>query len=130
LEGFETAVARQAIKAVQFQMLGKRGQPDEAFESGFAHLCDILEFHVVCDESENLLRIVIGKMQAMADSRGHLHTDFRMAIETDAVPGGGCRAKRGWLANVVEEHAPGECRGDSGGQAREHQAGMNPDVTL
>ncbi len=66
----------------------------------------------------------------MADSRGHLHADFRMAIETDAVPGGGRRAKRGGFADIVQEYAPGECRGDSGGQAREHQAGMNPDVAL
>src|SRR5271157_2422576 len=123
-------MAGQAIEAMKFKMLGKSGQADEALESGLAHLSDILEFHVVREESQNLCRVVIGEAQAEADRGGHFHADFDVAIKADTITSDGGRAKRGGLANVVEENTPSQRGGNPGGEAIEHQTGMNPNVAL
>ena len=55
-----------------------------------------------------------------------------MAIEADAVVGFGgvWRLKGGGLADVVEEHAPGERGGGGGGQVIEEHEGVDPNVAL
>jgi len=123
-------MAGQAIEAVQLEVLGKCGQANEALESGFAHLGDILEFHVIGDEGQDLRGVVIGETQPLANHGGHFHAHLDVAIEADAVSRGGGRAKCGRLADVVKENTPGQRGRGSGGEVREHQAGVNPNVAL
>lgn len=82
---FEAAMTGRAIEAVQLHMFRKRGQADEAFEGGFPHLSDILEFHVICNEGQNLRRVFIGKAQALADCGGHFHANLDVSIEAYAI---------------------------------------------
>jgi len=130
LVGFQVAMAGAAIEAVKFKMLVKSGQADEALESGFAHLGDVLEFHVICNEGENLRSVVIREAQALANCGSHFHAHFDVAIEANAVSGEGRRAKCGRFADVMKEDAPGERRGNTGGEFSKHEAGMNPNVAL
>ena len=92
-------------------MLVEVREAKEALEGGFAHVECVGEAHVVFDESDDLLRLFVGKVEASKDDFCDSDTDFDVAIEADAVIRvGRIRwAVGGGLADVVKERSPGEC---------------------
>src|SRR5579864_3553056 len=98
-------MAALAIQAMQFQMLVKAWQAEEALERGIFHAQDVAKAHVVGDEREHLAGIVIGEAEAAADFGGHLGADFGMAVKADTV---WRNAKRWRLANIMQQGAQGK----------------------
>ena len=107
--GVEFAVAGLAIEAVKFEVLLEPGEADKAFEGGLAHLGDVFELHVIGDEGLDLFGVVVGEAQTAAEVIGHADADVDMAVEANAVASFGGRAKGGGLADIVQQHTPGEC---------------------
>src|SRR5579864_588446 len=120
-------MAALAVQAMQFQMLVKAGQAEEALERGIFHALDVAKAHVVGDEREHLAGIVIGEAEAAADFGGHLSADFSMAVKADAV---WRNAKRGLLTNVMQQGAQGQSFGTAGGQAIQKHERVDPDVAF
>ena len=59
LVGFQVAVAREAVKPVQCQVLLKTREPHKFLERCGAHLLDGPELHVIVHQGKNLLGIFI-----------------------------------------------------------------------
>src|SRR6266849_8807926 len=57
--GLQSTVAGKAVETVQFKVLVEARKPDKSFQRGCAHLCDILEAHVICDEGGNLFCLLV-----------------------------------------------------------------------
>ena len=83
----------------------KAGRRRNLLQRGLLHALHIFKAHVIVDQRQNLIGLVVGEAQAAADFGGHLHSDFYMAIEADAVGGD---AEGGRLAYVVQQRSPGE----------------------
>ncbi len=126
----EPSVARLAIEAVKFKVLIEKGQADEPLECGWAHLSDVFELHMVCHEGFDLGGLVVGKTEAAADVLGHADANFDVVVEADPVTSFGGGTERGWLANIMKENTPGECRRNTSGEAFQHEASMNPDIAF
>ena len=67
--------------------------------------CDVGKPHVIVDQRQNLIGLVVGEAQAAADFGGHLYADFHVAIEADAV---GRDAEGRRLAYIVQQRSPGQ----------------------
>src|SRR5580704_2491216 len=102
----KVAVAGLAIEAVQFEMLGEVRHADKSLEGGFTHALGVGEAHVVIDQGENLLGVVVGETQTTEDFAGHFDANVNMSVEADAI---GSDAKSRRLANIVQQRTPGEC---------------------
>src|SRR5260370_17459833 len=68
--------------------------------------------------------------QAAADILSDAPTYLDVSVEPDPPVGARWGRKRGRLPHIMEKNAPGQCRRAPGGQPLEHEAGVNPDVTL
>ncbi len=101
----------QAVHAMQGQVFFKAGQAEETLERGSLHARGVGEAHVILDEGENLPRILVGESEAAENFGAHGDADLDVAVEANAVRGD---AEGGWLADVVEQRAPGEGRGAAG----------------
>src|SRR5208282_5450471 len=100
----EIAVAGQTVEAMQFQMLVEGALAKKFFQRGLLHAVHIGEPHVIVDQRQDLIGVVVGETQTSADFGGHFYSYFYVAIEADAVG----RYAEGWgLAYVVEERSPG-----------------------
>ena len=85
---------------------------------------------MIIHERKDLLGILVGEAQSLANGFGHAHADFHVIVETNTVP----RLPRGlecrWLADVVEQNAPGQCWRCVCRQPSQHHARMNPHVSF
>ena len=70
-------MAREAIEAVQFEMLLEMIEADEALQGGELHLGDIFEAQVIGNEGGDLRGVVIRKAQAAADFFRHFARRLR-----------------------------------------------------
>ena len=111
-------------------MFVELGEADEALEGGLAHLGNVLELHVIGDESFDLVGVVVGKAETTAEIVGHADANFDMAVEADTVSGFRSGAEGGRLADVMKQDAPGKCGRNSRRKIFEHEEGVDPDVTL
>ena len=102
LVGIQVSVAGETIEPVQRQMFGKARLPNKLLQRRGAHPFDGSELHMVVYQRKNLLGVLVGKAQPLADGLGHTHADFDVVVEANAVAGlrGGLKCR--WLANVVE----------------------------
>src|SRR5437868_14649300 len=98
-------MAALAIQSMQFQMLLKAGQAEEALERGIFHALDVAKAHVIGDQGEHLVSIVIGEAEAAADFRSHLGADLSVLVKADAVRS---NAKRGRLAHIMQQRTQGK----------------------
>jgi hypothetical protein len=103
--GIELSVAGEAVDAVEFEVLVEGGQTEEFFQSGLVHALYLSETHVMVDEGENLIGVVVREAETAEDLGGHFYSDIDVAVETDAV---GRDAEGGRLADVVEKRSPGQ----------------------
>src|SRR5262249_15339284 len=88
-------------------MLIESRQPDELLEGRWAHALHITKAHVIADERQNLLGVIIRKTQTLTDRLGHSDSDFDVTIEPDSIRG----PTEGWrLAHIMEERSPGKRR--------------------
>ena len=92
---------------MQFQVLIKAGQSQELLQRGLIHPLHVGETHVIVDQRQNLVGVIVGKAQASADFRSHLNAHFHVAVKTDSIRGD---AERRRLADIVEQGAPGQSR--------------------
>ena len=120
-------MAALAVQAMQFQMLVKAGQAEEALERGIFHAHDVAKAHVVGDEREHLVSIVIGEAEAAADFGGHLGADFSVAVKANAV---WRNAKRRRLTYIMQQRAQGQGFGAAGGQVFQQHERVDPDIAL
>src|SRR5215472_18203296 len=90
----ETAMAREAVEAMQFQVLLEARQSGKALKSRIAHLRHVLEAHVVRHQRDDLLGVVVRETKTAANFLGHAHADLHMLIEANAVIRAGSGAKR------------------------------------
>ena len=85
---------------------------------------------MICDEGEDLFRFIVRHLQAAANFFAHANANFDVAIEADTVAGFRGGAERGRFADIVQEHAPGECHRATRGDSVEHQASVDPNVAF
>ncbi len=123
----QVAMAALAIEAMQFQMLLKARQAEEALQRGVFHALDVAKAHVVGDEREHLISIFIGEAKAAADFSGHFCADLSMAVKADAV---WRNAKCGRLAYVMQQSAQRQSLGTAGGQAFQQHERVDPDIAF
>ena len=128
----ELAVGAEAIGTMQGEVFFEVRQPEKAPEGGGLHLEHITEAHVVADEGEDLLAVFVGEAQAREKIFRDAGAGLGMAVEADAIagPGGVRRLEGRGLADIVEQHAPGEGGGCAGGKVIEQHEGVDPDVAL
>src|SRR5436305_73720 len=123
----EIAVAALAIQAMQFQMLLKARQAEEALERGVFHTHDVAKAHVVGDEREHLISVVIGEAEAAADFGGHFCANLSMAVKADAVRR---NAKCRRLADVMQQRAKSQSFGTAGRQTFQQHERVDPDIAF
>ena len=128
--GVEFAVAGSTIEAVKFEVLLELREADKTFESGLAHLGDVLELHVVGDKGLDQFGVFVGEAQASAKLIGHADADVDVVVEADTVSGFRGGAEGGRLADVMKQDAPGEGGRNLGGKTLEHEQGVDPDVAF
>src|SRR5580700_93216 len=68
----QIAMAGQRVGAMQREMFVEARQAEKSLQRRFFHARGVAEAHVIVDERENLLRIVVRETQALADFLGHL----------------------------------------------------------
>src|SRR5436190_7916655 len=108
-------------------MFCKARHADELFERGFLHLLYMRKTHVIFDERENLLGIVVRKAQALANFLGHFHAYVYVAVKADAV---GSDAKCRRLPNIMQQCAP--CQDDRARlwQSVEQEQSVHEDIAF
>ena len=82
-------------------MLFEFRHAEEAFYFALAHVGHVFEAHVVVDQGFYLFDDRMGMAQAIEQGVRDFDALFDMAIEADAIG----NAKRGGLADVVEQHS-------------------------
>src|SRR5262249_26653219 len=123
-------MARQAVQAVEFEVLLKARQANEPLQRRRTHIRDILEAQMISDQGSDLFPIVIRETQSAANLLRHAGAHFDVLVEAHALAGLSRWSESRRLADVVEKHAPGKrCRA-AWRELLEHQPGMNPDVAL
>lgn len=117
---------------MQREVLVELRQTEEALERGAAHVADVAESHVVLDQGEDLRGLFVREAQPVEDGSGDLFSSFNVAVEADAVAGlcGIGRRKRRGLADIVQQHAPGERHRGSGLQMLEQHQRMHPHIAF
>jgi hypothetical protein len=88
---------------MQRQMLVKVRKAEEAFESRLLHPGCVSETHVVGNQRQDLLRLVIGKSETAADLSSNLHPHLHMPVKTYTVRRS---TKSGRFAYVVQQGSP------------------------
>src|SRR5205814_3676081 len=120
-------MARQAIHAVQLQVLLELWEAEEALERGGFHAWGIGEAHVVGDQSADMLGIGMGEAEPGADLLRHALADFYMTVKADAV---GRDAEGGRLSHVMQQRAERERRRSSSLQFLQEEQCVDPDIAL
>src|ERR1700742_3210544 len=120
-------MARQAVEGMRDEGLIENLQAEKPLQRRLLHLAHVGETHVVVDERQYLLRLVIGKSQTLTDLLGYANSRFHVPVKTYAVR---CHAKSGRLPNIVEQSTPGESRWDTSGKPVEQHQRVHPDITL
>src|SRR5271156_3924326 len=92
-------MARQAVETMQREVLIKTLQAKEPLQRRLLHLAHVGKTHVIADERQNLLCLMIGESQTAADFLSDTNARLYVAVEAYAV---GRHAKRGWFSDVVE----------------------------
>ena len=80
-------------------MLIKMLQAEETLQRRLLHFLHIGKTHVIGDQQQDLLRLVIGKSQTETNLFSNANPNVRVTVEAYAV---WRHAKSGWLANVVQ----------------------------
>src|SRR5206468_12609556 len=96
----EVAVAGGAIGTMQGQQFRKFLAGDEAPQLGFAHLHDVLEYHVPTDERHDAVGLTAREAEALHDRSGQRRSHLIVAGDPDTVLG---PLERGWFPYVVQE---------------------------
>ncbi len=117
------AMAREAIQAMQLEMLVKTRETHKSLERRCAHFEYILEAKMILHQGHNLFRVFIRETQAAADILSDAPTYLDVSIEPDPPVGVRWGRKGGRLPHIMEKNAPGQCRRAPGGQPFEHEAG-------
>src|ERR1700678_2161378 len=120
-------MTRLAVKPVQSQVLIEFLQAEKPLERRLLHLSYIRKAHVIGDQRENLLRLVIGKAQTTADLLGNTHPGFHVSIEAYTV---GRYTKSSWFAHIVQQSGPGQRRRAICRQPSKQHQGVYPNIAL
>jgi N6-L-threonylcarbamoyladenine synthase len=120
-------MTRLAVKPVQSQVLIEFLQAEKPLERRLIHLSYIRKAHVVGDQREDLLRLVIGKAQTTANLLRNTYPGFHVSVEAYTV---GRYTKSSWFAHIVQQSGPSQrgraiCRQPS----KQHQ-GVYPNIAL
>src|ERR1035438_6224153 len=83
--GIELAVAGEAVDAMHLQMFIEGGHTQKFLQRRLIHALYNSEAHVVVDQRENPIGLVIREAQTAADLGGHFYSDVDVSIEADAV---------------------------------------------
>src|ERR1700704_376758 len=110
----QVPVTRQAVQAMQGQVLVKAWQSYEPLQRGSAHARYVLKPHVIGNQRENLLTVLIRKAQARTDDFSHANSHIHMAVEANAIASFRNRPERARFSYIMQKNAPGQ-RGRSGG---------------
>src|SRR6202789_3286578 len=108
-------------------MLFKVRQTEESLEGRLLHLAHIGETHVVGDEQQDLLGVVVGKAEAAANFFRNADSHFHVPVKTNAVRGS---AKGGRLPNVVQQRSPREGGRATSIQPVEQYQRMHPHIAF
>ncbi len=83
---------------------------------------------MIVHQRQDLLGVFVGEAQSLADSFCHAHADFHVVVETDTVARLRGGLERRWLADIVEQSAPGQCWRRVCRQPFQHHERMNPHI--
>src|ERR1700722_13797850 len=108
-------------------MFVEGGEPHEFLQGRFLHARDVTEAHVIVDQREHLVCVVIGKTQTCANLLRNFTSDLHVTIETDAL---GSDAECGWFACVVQQGSPSQRGWARMRQVFEQEQRMHEDVAF
>src|ERR1700745_1170881 len=91
---------------MKLEVLIEVWQSQKSLQSALAHLLKIFEFHVICDQGDDVFGVVAGELQSVKDVTGDFDTNLGVSIEANAI---GNSKGRG-LADVVEQDTHGQVR--------------------
>src|SRR5260370_14017968 len=109
------AMTREAIQAMQLEMLVKTRETHKSLECRRAHFEYILEAKMILHQGHNLLRVFIRETQAPADILSDAPAYLDMPIAPDPPLRGAWGRKGERLPPVVEQNAPSQ-RGSATGR--------------
>src|ERR1700730_12069458 len=112
---------------MQLDMFVKTRHAHKLLERGFFHLRYLRKSHMVTNQSENLLGVIVGKTEAPADLFRHLHSSVNEPVETNAIRR---HAKRGRLADVMQKRTPGQGWTTKVGQFFQQKQGVHENIAL
>ena len=120
-------MARQAVHAMQSQMLREIIQPEEPLQRRVLHPLYIAETHVVFYQRGNLRRLLIREAEPTANVLGNLYSNLHMAVEANPTRP---RLESRRLAHVVQQSTPCQGRRCARRQLPEQHQCVRPDVTF
>ena len=117
----------EAIHAMECEVLIEAIEAEETLQRRVLHLRRVGEAHVVLDQRENLVGVVVGEAQSATGFGTDRYADLNMVVETDAVRRD---AKCRWLTDIMQERAPGEGERAARRELLEQEQRMDPDIAL